>query len=62
MEWISVIEKLPTIEDGDENGKVLIFRVPNINQKSLAKSIYDWNMVKYCDKNTYWMILPKSPL
>jgi hypothetical protein len=61
MEWISVNDRLPTLFDADENGKVLIYRSVNEEQKALSKSIHDWSMVKYCDSNTYWMPLPSPP-
>ena len=38
-EWISVKDRLPTIQDADENGKVLVYRIVNDSQKSLSKSI-----------------------
>ena len=60
-EWISVEERLPTVDDADENGKVLVYRTVNESQKSIAKSIYDWNFAKYLDKGSYWMPLPSPP-
>ncbi len=58
--WVAVSEKLPTIEDNGQ--KVLIYRIVNKNQESLAISIHDTKMVKYCDPNeTWWMELPKPP-
>ena len=60
-EWISVNDRLPEKSDADENGKVLIYREANPDQKGLSKSVYDFYMVKYCDKSTFWMPLPKSP-
>ncbi len=58
--WVAVSEKLPTIEDNGQ--KVLIYRIVNKNQESLAISIHDTNMVKHCNPNeTWWMELPEPP-
>lgn len=59
--WISVKQRLPTEKDADENGKVLVYRLVNDSQKPLAKSIYDWHMVKLCDEYTFWQPLPSPP-
>lgn len=59
-EWISVEDRLPEGDDADENGKVLIFRKTNENQKALEKSVMDFKMVKYCDEDTYWTTLPST--
>lgn len=59
--WISVEERLPTEEDADENGKVLLYRDMNTEQKAQAKSIHDWFMVKHCDKSSKWQPLPAAP-
>lgn len=59
--WISVVDRLPTEKDADENGKVLIYRIMNEGQESLSKSVFDWFMVKYCDKETCWQPLPSPP-
>jgi hypothetical protein len=57
-----VEEKLPIEEDADENGKVLIWREMNPDQKAMEKSIMDWSMLKYCDKKTtHWQPLPLPP-
>ena len=61
VEWISVKDKLPTQEDADEYGKVLIYRETNSDQMGMSKTIYDYAMVKYCDEQTYWMKLPDKP-
>ena len=61
MEWISVKEKLPTREDADEYGTVLIYRETNSDQMGMSKTIYDYAMVKYCDEQTYWMKLQDKP-
>ena len=60
ISWVSASEKLPTV---DNNGnKVLIYRIMNDSQASLAISIYETSMVKYCNLNeTWWMELPKPP-
>ena len=36
-QWIGVKDRLPTEIDGDENGKVLVFRFVNSGQKALEK-------------------------
>lgn len=60
INWIAVSEKLPTEKDNGE--KVLIYRIMNGSQESLAISIHDTNMVKHCNRNeTWWMELPKPP-
>jgi hypothetical protein len=59
--WISVKERLPKLEDADENGKVLLYRKLNEDQKSLSVSIHDWSMVKHCDEFAFWMNLPPKP-
>ena len=58
--WIPCTEKIPTVElNGD---KVLLYRLMNPSQSSLALNIYDTNMVKHCNANeTWWMELPKPP-
>ena len=60
-DWISVDERLPNAFDSDENGKVLIFRNNNDSQSTMPKSIHPFEMVKHCDKDTFWMPLPKNP-
>jgi hypothetical protein len=59
--WVRVGERLPTEEDADENGKVLLYRDMNDSQKSLSKSIHDYFMVKNCDKDSFWRPLPSPP-
>lgn len=59
--WIPVSERLPTEQDGDENGKVLIYRKTNEGQKGMSKTIYDVFMMKHCDANTFWTKLPPTP-
>ena len=58
--WVAASEKLPSVE---QNGnKVLIYRIMNDSQESLAISIHDTSMVKYCNLDeTWWMELPKPP-
>ncbi len=51
-EWVSVKDRLPTIEEQGE--KVLIYREMNESQKLLSYSVHDTSMVKYCDKDTHW--------
>ena len=60
--WVSLLDQIPTEQDGDENGKVLIYRNMNDSQKPLEKSIHDWYMVKNCDPTeTFWQPLPPKP-
>ena len=60
ISWVAVSEKLPTVEDNGQ--KVLIYRIMNESQSSLAISIHETNMVKHCNPNeTWWMGLPKPP-
>lgn len=60
ISWVAASEKLPSVE---QNGnKVLIYRIMNDSQESLAISIHDTSMVKYCNLDeTWWMELPKPP-
>jgi RecB family endonuclease NucS len=60
ISWVACSEKLPTVV---ENGnKVLIYRIMNDSQESLAISIHETSMVKYCNiEETWWMELPKPP-
>jgi hypothetical protein len=54
--WIPVSERLPTKEDADEFGNVLILR------ENERKSITRFDMVRFCDKETtMWQLLPKLP-
>ena len=60
IRWVVASEKLPSVE---QNGnKVLIYRIMNDSQESLAISIHETSMVKYCNVDeTWWMELPKPP-
>ena len=60
ISWVAASEKLPSVE---RNGnKVLIYRIMNDSQESLAISIHETSMVKYCNVDeTWWMELPKPP-
>jgi hypothetical protein len=60
ISWVAASEKLPSVE---QNGnKVLIYRIMNDSQESLAISIHETSMVKYCNVDeTWWMELPKLP-
>ena len=60
ISWVAASEKLPLVE---QNGKkVLIYRIMNDSQESLAISIHETSMVKYCNVDeTWWMELPKPP-
>lgn len=61
-EWISCSERLPTENDADEFGKVLILRDVNLHERLTSKSIHDYSLVKHCDKaTTKWTILPSLP-
>jgi hypothetical protein len=60
ISWVAVSDKLPTVEDNGQ--KVLIYRIMNDSQSSLAISIHETNMVKHCNPNeTWWMELPEPP-
>jgi len=62
QEWIKLSDRLPTEEDGDEYGNVLVFRETNENQKNMSKSIINWKMLQYSEKETtYWKHLPDNP-
>jgi hypothetical protein len=58
--WVACSEKLPTVELNGQ--KVLIYRIMNDSQASLAISIHETSMVKHCNVNeTWWTELPKPP-
>ena len=60
ISWVACSEKLPTVEQNGQ--KVLIYRIMNDSQASLAISIHETSMVKHCYVNeTWWMELPKPP-
>lgn len=60
--WIPVGERLPTADDADEFGHVLILREVNESQKNTCKSIIAYNMVRHCEKETtMWQPMPKLP-
>jgi hypothetical protein len=60
ISWVACSEKLPTVELNGQ--KVLIYRIMNDSQASLAISIHETSMVKHCNVNeTWWMELPKPP-
>lgn len=60
ISWVAASEKLPSVE---QNGnKVLMYRIMNDSQESLAISVHETSMVKYCNPDeTWWMELPKPP-
>lgn len=60
ISWVAASEKLPSVE---QNGnKVLIYRIMNDSQESLAISIHETSMVKHCNVDeTWWMELPNPP-
>ena len=58
--WIKLKDKKPSVKSDGE--KVLLFRIVNKSQESIAISIHDTSMVKFCDENeTWWMRLPDKP-
>ena len=61
MKWIKLSDRMPSIEiDGD---KVLVYRVLNEGQKSMAMSIIDTRMLKHSNPNeTWWIALPDKPI
>lgn len=61
-QWISVEDRLPTKEDADENGKILVWREVESTQALMSKSIYDYTMAKYLDKSSFWQPLPNPPI
>jgi len=60
--WIPVSKRLPTTEDADEFGNVLILRETTEHQIETCKSIIKWDMLRHCNKETtMWQPLPKLP-
>ena len=60
MKWIKLKDRKPSIEiDGK---KILLYRLTNDSQRELSSTIFETNMVKFCDENeTWWMALPEEP-
>lgn len=60
MKWIKLKDRKPSCEiDGE---KVLVYRITNEGQASIAISILDTRMIKYSDEDeTWWMALPDEP-
>ena len=60
MKWIKLKDRKPSSEiDGS---KILIYRTTNESQSDMSISIFDTNMIRFCDINeTYWMALPNKP-
>tara|TARA_R110002126_G_C10156689_1_gene472316 strand:- start:343 stop:531 length:189 start_codon:yes stop_codon:yes gene_type:complete len=60
MKWIKLKDRKPSTKiDGK---KILLYRLTNDSQKELSTTIFETNMVKFCDKNeTWWMALPEEP-
>ena len=60
MKWIKLKDRKPSIEiDGK---KILLYRLTNDSQRELSTTIFETNMVKFCDENkTWWMALPEEP-
>ena len=56
--WIAVTDRLPTAEDGDENGEVLVLLTPN---KIPKKTIFAWRSLQNASNETMWQPLPKLP-
>ena len=61
MKWIKLKDRKPSTEiDGK---KILLYRLTNDSQRELSTTIFETNMVKFCDENeTWWMALPDKPL
>ena len=61
MKWIKLKDRKPSIDiDGK---KILLYRLTNDSQRELSTTIFETNMVKFCDENeTWWMALPNEPL
>ena len=60
MKWIKLKDRKPSSKiDGE---KILVYRIMNENQASMAISILDTKMIKYSnDDETWWMALPDEP-
>jgi len=60
MKWTKLKDRKPSAEiDGK---KILLYRLTNESQRELATTIFETNMVKFCDENqTWWMALPEEP-
>ena len=59
MKGVSAEDRLPNVKENGE--KVLLYRKTTDSQKALAITIYDTNMVKYCEVGTLWTNLPTPP-
>jgi len=61
MKWIKLKDRKPDVKiDG---AKVLLYRIVNESQESIAISIHDTHMVKFCSEDeTWWMSLPDKPV
>ena len=61
MKWIKLKDRKPDVKiDGT---KVLLYRIVNESQESIAISIHDTHMVKFCNEDeTWWMCLPDKPV
>ena len=60
MKWIKLKDRKPSCEiDGE---KILVYRIMNESQSSMAISILDTKMIKYSNEDeTWWMALPDEP-
>lgn len=56
--WIPVSERLPTADDADENGEVLVLLTPELMPQ---KFIFGWRSLSRVGKTTMWQPLPKLP-
>jgi hypothetical protein len=61
MRWIRLKDRKPDAKiDGE---KLLLYRLVNASQESIAISIHDTQMVKFCSEDeTWWMPLPEKPV
>ena len=60
MKWIKLKDRKPSCEI--EGEKVLVYRIMNENQASMAISILDTKIIKYSNEDeTWWMALPDEP-
>jgi len=60
MKWIKLKNRKPSCEvDGE---KILVYRIMNESQSSMAISILDTKMIKHSNEyETWWMALPDEP-
>lgn len=59
--WVDVNDRLPTFEDADENGYVLVYLSKNRqNGWANCKGGAKWSRVN-SNSHTHWMSFPKKP-